>query len=241
MSSSFIAPIASLRLLLTACLTLLVVGSSGLQGREIRTIYLPGGCDLIPKAYLVGKETSIKVELPTRNLSSPVSLPKGDLILAALPSPPTEEGEIPRGAPQVKIPESWTRCILIFLGDRGNSVFPVRVMVVNASNEHFPVGSTIIYNLSNTTILGQFGKKQVRLEPGKSKSFSAPIDKFGGYPVAIDCLPRGEQKPRAVCRSFWQHDPESRQILFVIPQEGTVLPRVWGVLDRNMDKDKNDS
>lgn len=206
----------------------------------MHSIYLPGGCDLIPKAYLVGQGAAIEVELPTRNLSSPVSLPKGDLILAALPSPPAEEGEIPRGAPQVTIPESWTRCILIFLGDRGNSVFPVRVMVVNASNDHFPVGSTYIYNLSNTTIHGQFGKKQVHVEPGKSKSFSAPIDKFGGYPVGIDCLPRGEQTPRAVSRSFWQHDPESRQILFVIPQEGTVIPRVWGVLDRNMDKDKKD-
>jgi len=41
-------------------------------------------------------------------------------------------------------------------------------------------------------------------------------------------LPAGEEKPRAITRTEWQHDPESRRILFIVPRENSVVPRVWG-------------
>lgn len=229
--------IASARGLLAV---LLLVVTPQLAAREVRTIYLPGAGAPQAKAYLLAAETTLEVELPQRNLSPGIKLPNGDLTLVALPSPPVEGGEIPRGAPQCTIPESWQRCILIFLGDPNNPVFPVRIIPVNASEMHFPTGSTRIYNLSETTLLGQFGNERIHLEPGKSKSFGAPIQGFGSYPMGIDCIPHGETSPRAVCRSVWQHDPDSRQILFVIPQEDRIIPRVWGVLDQGGDKEEVD-
>ena len=232
--------IASSRLLLAGCLLLLLVSATRLSAREVRTIYLPGKGASLAKAYLVGAKTALEVELPQRNLSPEVKLPNGDLTLIALPSAPVEGTPIPAGAPRCAIPEAWQRCILIFLCDPKNTVFPVRIIPVDASSANFPKGSTRIYNLSGTTVLGQFGTERIHLESGKSKSFGAPIQGFGGYPMGIDCILEGEKTPRAICRSFWQHDPESRQILFVIPQEGTNLPRVWGVLDKGGDDDKAD-
>ncbi len=230
------------RLLLAACLLLPLVATPRLSARDVRTIYLPGTGASLAKAYLMAQETALEVELPQRNLSPEVKLPNGDLTLIALPSAPVAGTPIPEGAPRCTIPASWQRCILIFLGDPKNTVFPVRIIPVDASTANFPKGSTRIYNLSKTTILGQFGKERIHLESGKSKSFSAPIQDFGGYPMGIDCIPEGEKTPRAICRSFWQHDPESRQILFVVPQVDHILPRVWGVLDKGEDKgeDKED-
>jgi hypothetical protein len=226
------------RLLLAGCLLLSLVAAPRLTAREVRTIYLAGTGSQLYKAYLLGAKTALEVELPQRNLSPEAKLPNGDLTLIALPSAPVEGTPIPEGAPRCTIPESWQRCILIFLGDPKNTVFPVRIIPVDASSVNFPKGSTRIYNLSKTTILGQFGKERVHLESGKSTTFGAPISDFGGYPMGIDCIPEGEKTPRAVCRSFWQHDPEARQVLFVVPQIDQVLPRVWSVLDKGGDKEE---
>lgn len=239
MNLSRIALIASSRLLPSACLLLLAISAPMLPARQVRAIYLPGSGGPLPKAYLIGAEKSFEVELPQRNLSPEVKLPNGDLTLVALPSLLPADTKIPEGAPRVTIPASWGRCILIFLGDPSNKVFPVRIIPVNASTVNFSKGSTRIYNLSKTTLLGRFGDERVQLKPGKSESFGAPIRDFGSYPMGIDCIPEGETAPRAVCRSVWQHDPESHQILFVIPKEGSILPRIWGVLDNGGDQDKD--
>jgi len=225
--------------LLAAGSLLLFCATAGLHARELTAIYLPGTAGTIPKAHLIGASGVLEVELPQRNLSPTVKLPKGDLLLAALASPPPVGEKVPAGAPRVSIPASWERCILVFLGDEQNTVFPVKIIPVNASQMNFPKGNTLMFNLSNSSILAQFGKERIQLEAGKSGSFGAPIQGFGSYPVGIDCILRGESKHRAVCRSIWQHDPEVRQILFIIPQQDNAIPRVWGVVDRSEDEQGN--
>ena len=215
-----------------ACLLGFVAAAPALSAREVLAIYLPGGGESIPKAHLVGAGASVEVELPQRNLSRPVELPGGDLVLAALAAPPSEGEKLPAEAPRVKIPSTWNRCILVFLGDPSNKVLPVRIIPVNANSMEFPKGHTLVWNLSDSTIAGQFGKERILLKPGESKGFQPPMQEFGSYPVGIDCLQKGADKPRAITRSMWQHDPEARQILFVTPQQGNILPRVWGVHDR---------
>ncbi len=225
--------------ILAASLLILAVGSI-LHAREARAIYLPCSGGPLPEAHLVGAGVSTRIDLPQRNLSAEVVLADGDLVLAALASPPANLEEIPKGAPLVRIPASWERCFLIFLGDPTNEVFPVRVIPVNAGVLNFPQGSTRVFNLSETLLGGAFGGRRIVVKPGETATFEAPIRDFGSYPVAIDCLPKGETRPRAICRSTWQHDPAARQILFVVPQNGRIIPRVWGVLDqpRNRDNDE---
>jgi len=221
-----------------SAIALVSAGSS--EGREIRAIYIPGPGEPIEKAFLVNPGNSIEIGLPQRNLSDEVRLPNGDLVMAVLPAPPAEGAEIPAGAPMVRIPEAWKRCLLIFLGDPKNKVFPMRVLPVNASAADFPKGKTLIYNLSSATLQARMGSRNVVLEPGKSKTLDAPRPDFGPYPVAIDCVPAGETVPRAISRSTWQHDPDARQILFVTPQDGMKIPRIWGILDHSEDKPEKD-
>lgn len=221
------------------CLIALLSAVSS-QGREVRTIYMPGSGAAIATAYLVNLETTVQIEFPQRNLSPEVKIPEGDLVMAVLAAPLDAGAKIPAEAPLVSVPAAWERCIFIFLGDPGNKVFPVRVIPVDSSAAYFPKGNTLIYNLSKTTLIAKFGEKLVTAEPGKSKMFGAPIPNFGAYPVFIDYIPEGKTERRTICRSYWQHDPDARQIMFVIPQEQSETPRVWGTLDNSEDKPKKD-
>lgn len=217
---------------LRAILWLLLASAVPLfAAREVRAIYLPGAGGALSKAYLVGSAGSVEVSLPQRNLSPEVNIPDGDLLFAVLPELPAEGQELPKGTPLVRIPAEWQRCMLIFLGDPTNKVFPARVIPINASVDDFPKGSTLVFNLSQTTLGGLFGEQRIVLKPGERKTFEPPIQDFGSYQVGIDCILKGEDQPRAICRSTWQHDPLARQILFVVPQHGQSVPRVWGVLD----------
>lgn len=200
--------------------------------RSVRAIFLGRPDGALEKVFLQDASHVFEINLPGRNLSPEVSLPGGDLALAVLTDPLAPGSEVPSGTPVVKIPETWSRCILLFLPDPEAKPLSMRVIAINASQPKFPLGSTVIYNLSSARLLAKFGDKTARAEPGGNTTVAAPAAGFTSYPVAIDCLPAGEDKPRAITRTEWQHDPESRQILFVVPRENSVVPRVWGVLDR---------
>lgn len=138
--------------------------------------------------------------------------------------------------PRIRIPADWQRCILILLGDPDNSTFPARIIPVNASALDFTKASTLVYNHSDATIGGKFGADRIVLKPGKAVRFNAPAQDFCSYPVEIDCIPKGTTTARAVCRSMWQHNPDARQILFVVPKKRQPIPRVWGIFDYQWDK-----
>ncbi len=199
-------------------------------GRIALTIFLDSPAGATESAVLFSEKGLVDITLPKRNLSQEFDLPGGDLLLAALPSRLKEGEPLPKGAPTVLIPESWNRCILLFFPDPSNDTFPVRIIPVNASQAVFPLGKTLVFNLSDARLIASFGGQKVSIPSSEQGIIEAPIQEFGSYPVAIDFLPENSETPVAVCRTTWQHDPESRQILFVIP--GGKVPRIWGVMDR---------
>lgn len=201
------------------------------HGREIRTLLVPGKDDAPEKVFLADKTSIIELELPQRNLSVEQELPNGDLLMAALSKAPVEPAEIPEGFPIVKIPAGWQRCLLIFIPDEGNPAFPYRAIPFDISASKLALGETMVLNLSDTVVSVRLDKERGLVAPAETTTIAAPRPDFGAFPVEIDRLIKGEQKPRAIFRSMWQHDPEARQILFVIPQEGSKTPRIWGLPD----------
>lgn len=188
--------------------------------------------DAVPeKAVLVVGNKFLEIELPQRNLSPEVEMSAGDLLVGVLPTKPVKP-EMPPGAPSFKIPETWTNCILLFFHDPKNPVFPARIIPVNASSADFPLGHTVIFNVSPTTVAAKFGGENAQIKPGQSVTVKQPRSGSGAYPVAIDCLFPGEKEPFALSRTTWQHEANARQILFVTPMPGQKNPRIWGILDR---------
>lgn len=205
-------------------------------GRMVRTIFVQPPEGAPEKVYLFTGKDYLEAELPSKSLSQEIEIPDGDVNLVVLATRPAGNAALPTDAPRVKIPQAWSRCILLFFPDPTNKSIRGRVMPLNASMTDFPAGSTRIYNLSTAAVFAKFGEEAMKLPAGQVASIKAPRGGFGDYPVAIDCLAVGETKPRALCRTSWQHDPASRQILFVTPVEGYSIPKVWGVLDQDPKK-----
>jgi hypothetical protein len=226
------------RFVLTAALLVGVFSLPASAARKARAMFIQPAGEALEKAILFTGKAYVEVELPQRNFSPEVDLPDGELVLAVLRKPLDAGQEVPADAPQVKIPEAWSRCLLLFFPDPSNKFFPARVIPVNASAADFPKGHTLVYNVSSAAVMGKFGSEVVTVRPGKSASLKPPVANFGDYPVEIDCIFPGDEKPSSVCRSTWQHDPEARQILFVTPAPGYKVPRVWGILDREQDKEQ---
>ncbi len=214
-------------------LSVFSVAMTSLSARTIRSVFLQAPRNAPEVALLYPSEAAgegVEVTLPGRNLSPEVELPAGDLTFYVLSNAPIEDGEIPAGAQKISIPAAWENCTIIFIPDRKNVVFPGQAIVVNSTNDNFPKGDTIVYNLSNVQFTGNFGKEVVRLRPKKSGIFKAPLPVAGVYPVAMDCVLPTKEK-RTITRTRWVHNPDARQILFVTPNRDKGIPRVWSVLD----------
>lgn len=227
-----IRPLLSAPRILLALLCIFAASSEVQAARKARAIFIQPPDSSPEKAFLFTGAVYAEMELPQRNLSPEVKLPDGDITVAILPDKLAANAKVPDGTPTIKIPEAWSRCLLLFFPDPENKVFPARVIPVNASTADFPIGHTLIYNVSTAAIAAKFGDQIVRVMPGKSVSVKPPISGFGSYPVDIECAFPGDTKPTSICSSNWQHDPSVRQIMFVTPAPGYKVPRVWGILDR---------
>ena len=213
----------------TACLFLALVPATA--ACKVKAIFVQPPDDVPEQAVLVVGKKFLEIELPQRNFSPEVELPAGEMLVGVLPTKP-EKPEMPPGAPNFKIPETWTDCILLFFHDPTNKVFPAKIIPVNASSANFPLGDTVIFNVSTATVVAKFGQITTQVKPGQSATVKPPRSGSGDYPVAIDCTFPGESTPIALCRSTWQHEAQARQVLFVTPMPGQKNPRIWGVLDR---------
>lgn len=201
--------------------------------RSIRTIIVDPQVDSPEKVFLYDGKQYVEAPLAIKSLSQEITIPGGDLNLVVLPGMLKGDAKVPADAPKISIPEAWNRCILLFFPDPSNGLVKTRVIPLNANPADFPLGSTRIFNVSSAAIFAKFGKEAVKITPGQVTTVAAPRAGFGPYEIAVDCMIPGETKPRALCRSFWQHDPKARQIMFVTPTAHSPKPNMWGVLDRD--------
>jgi hypothetical protein len=217
---------------LTVCCLLLAAALPASAARKLRAIFIQPGPGAPEKALLHDGKSSFEVELPQRNFSPEVDMPEGDLELACLTGSPAAGEALPAGAPRVKIPKEWKRGLLLFFPDPANRLFPARIVAVNASQADFKMGQSLVFNVSKATIRGKFGNEVITVAPGGKAIIKPPVDKQGDYLVAIDSAMPGDKEATPICRTTWRHEPEARQILFVTPEPGRDIPRVWGILDR---------
>lgn len=199
--------------------------------RAMRTLFIAPGDSTLRNCVLVDGTQSRPVELPQRNLSAPIMLSDGDVVLYALPKALAEGEKIPATAPSARIPESWTRCILVFMPDPQNKVLPVTITPVDASDSKMPLGHTLLINCTKATLHAKFANETVTCMPARTVLVKPPRADHGDYPIAIDCTYPDDMIRRPVCRSTWNHNPTVRQFLFAIPDRYRKLPHIWGVND----------
>lgn len=215
--------------LLLALITLLPVTA---LSRTTRVMFLGGTQDMPSEATLLFGNEVVTVDLPTRFLSPEIDIPNSPSMAYVLKEPPKPEEKISPSAPVIRFPEESTRSLLLFIPDPKNSVFPARVMVIDASPNEFPEGHTVIFNLSKTDIAGKFGDEKVSVKAGQRIVLKPPRSDAGGYPVHIVCRSDPQADWATLCSSTWRHHPKVRQIMFIAPYKDRKNPRIWTIIDR---------
>ena len=209
------------------------LGLATAADRIAKAIFVEPPKDAPEKVFLISADkTGIEIELPSRNLSPDIVLPKGDLVLAVLPRMLSEDEEIPKGAPIIRIPKAWSRTYLVFAFSKANKVFPIEVLPVNGSVSQFPLGHSRIINFTPAMVKGQFGENIITVGPNKVEDMAPPRRDFGAYPVNVDYIMKGDEKPTSLMRSRWQHDPQSRQLLLITMSPTAKYPRIRGIQDK---------
>jgi hypothetical protein len=220
----------SLLLLLVSGATL-AVGQQPKAGRTCRILFL-GAQENSPKTiYLHDGVGTQKVDLPTLNFSSVYNLPPGNISLKLCLTSPTEEQPIPADAPSATVSEATTDCYLLVTSDPKNSLIPLRFHVVDANPAGFRLGEMMWLNLTPYLVGGNLGSRTLNLKPNSQVIVSAPTDGPGSYPVKIGYDPGNKKKPALMVSTEWPHNPNGRNIVFVMMLPNSKIPRIKGYSD----------
>lgn len=204
------------------------------QGRPVKIMYYMAPADAPEEAYIYAGAKQISLtELTRKNFSETFLIPKlggkgarrelasnvgGPVKLSFLPRLLNKGERVPVGAPSVLIPKGWDKVLLLVFPDTKNSVMPIRVKAINASDDKFGPGSIYMLNFSNLHIFGSVGDKKLNLKAKSEMILKNPINRNGMYPVILQALVKGVEKPRRFIKQMWSNSDNTRDVLFFIPR-----------------------
>lgn len=219
---------------LLPCLLALLAATTlcpGNPSRTCRILFLGAPPDAPSKLILFDGKGSQPVDLPPMNFSEPYPLPAGDLHLHLLPEAPADPGKIDPKAPSTKLAAGISDCYLLLSSDPSNSVAPVRIQLVDAGMDRFKPGQMLWFNLTPHRVGGVLGSRRLLLNPNSRLIVDAPASGNEDYQVDISYHPPDDPRLRPICRTTWQHDPNSRGVFFVLQEPGKRVPRIMGFPD----------
>ncbi len=188
------------------------------EGRPVSILYYKAPAVAPEKAFIYGSKEKevIETPLPRYYFSETFYIRKGLQKLSFLPGLLEEGEEVPSGAPSVTIPEDWKKVLLLVFNNQENSIMPIRVKAINASDNVFGNGSIYIANLTELALIGTLGDKEIKMAP---KSTKVVKGLNGFYPAKIDYIVRGSSSPLRFIRQTWKQTNNKRNILLVLPQD----------------------
>ncbi|MGD7652205.1 MAG: hypothetical protein ACQCXQ_03250 [Verrucomicrobiales bacterium] len=203
---------------LTAAMTCLLTGIAQAE-RPVQLLYYQSPPDAPSKAFVyAGGAMVAEADLPRANFSKTVNIPDGELRLRFLPEPLAEGAKIPKGTPTVRIPESWSKVLLLVFENEENAVMPIRVRALDASDNVFGPGSIFMMNFSQIRVGGMVGDKRLDLRPRSSSIIKKPLKKNGYYPTELYSLTKKGAKPQRFVKQMWEYNDKTRQVFFVLPK-----------------------
>ena len=194
--------------------------------RSCRILFLDGPDDAPVKLQLFDGAKSREVDLPRMNFSKVYQLPGGPLNLRLLPSPPDDPTKIPPAAPGIAVAEGIGDFYLLVTSDSANTIAPVRMQVINAGAGKLKSGQTLWFNLTSNPVGGTVGTETLKIQPGTRATLNAPATGNQDYPVKLYFRIPGNEHLYPLCETKWRHDPRSRNVAFIIAENGARSPRV---------------
>jgi len=194
--------------------------------RTCRILFLDGPDDAPVKLQLFDGTKSREVDLPRMNFSKVYQLPGGPLNLRLLPSPPDDPTKIPPTAPGVAVAGDLGDFYLLVTSDPANTIAPVRMQVINAGADKLKAGQTLWFNLTKNPVGGTVGAETLKIQPGAREILSAPATGNQDYPVQLYFRIPGNEHLYPLCETKWRHDPRTRNVAFIITENGVRAPLV---------------
>lgn len=213
-------------------LPLLLTASALAEGaRTCRILFLAAPEQAPGTLHLFDGTATREVELPRLNFSPVYHLPAEARVIHLLPAAPAAPGEIPPGAPAAAVPGSVTDFYLLVSSDPANAIAPVKMQIIDANMDKFRQGQMLWFNLTANRVGGRLGSTALDLDPNSRKITGAPASRNEDFLVNLSYRMPGNERLYPLCETKWRHDPLSRTVLFVLPQQGNRTPRILGIPD----------
>lgn len=176
--------------------------------------------------HLFDGTSSRLVELPKMNFSPVYNLASGDVTVTLLPNPVTDPLSIPKAAPTLLIPKTLTHFYLIVFSDPENPITPVRIKGIDADRGKLQNGDSLWFNLTDYEIAGQLGSQPLLMDPMSRTILKPPVQGAESYDAQIAYRVAGEPDIHPICRTVWMHNPQSRDVVFIVLKPNSSTPRI---------------
>ena len=225
-------------------LLLLLTYASVLMAQEDQRtcrILFPGGSEQhAGKHFLFDGADCQEVTLPRLSLSPIYKMRAGEIRIHLLKSPVRAIEEIPLGSPSAILSPDARDIYLLISNDPENRVLPLKMRVVNASDEKIRKGEMLWFNLTQKHVTGKMGVATLNLTANSSAIVKSPATALGDYPVQIDFRVPNDDRIHPLIESQWYHDPRSRSLVFVFDDGKRRAPKIMAFSDFREEEKKSE-
>lgn len=184
-----------------------------------------------PKKLFLFDGTKSRMLVPTTvNMSQVVALsPEAEFIEVV--SSDTVVSEPTLGAPKVKVPESISYFYLLVDADPENEVCPVKLEIVDASQERIVPGETLWMNFTKKIIQGELGDQKIIIEPDSQKVMKSPRADSGYYKASFSYKIDKQGDFFPIMKKSWWLDIDSTHLGIIVDRGGRI-PTIYMLRDR---------
>jgi len=160
------------------------------------------------------------------NFSRVIGLPRGELTLLLTPNEITDLENLPLNVPRLKIPEGVKDFYILMSPDPANKVLPLRMNLVNTSDDKLKPGETLWFNLTEHNIVAKLGDSKMSVTPKSSTVSKDPIPESGYYRAQFAFQRQAKGSFYKITEQQWWHDAKSKHVGFIVPTGGR-LPKIY--------------
>ena len=212
----------------TALSAVLLLAPSVSAERVARIMYY-GASKAAPKTAVAYDENgaSQAVELGRHHFSDSFEIPAGDIVLKFVSKELPDDQPVPEAAPRLNIPKQWKKVLIMVSEDMGNTVFPIALNAIDASDDVFGPGELLFINFTEIGVFGMVGDKKLVLRPQATALISNPASKREDYYVQLDSVESTIETRRWLLRQSWRHQPKQRYVAFVLPMPPPRVAKIY--------------
>ena len=216
-------------LLTTALLSVVLLITSSVSAERVARIMYYGASKTAPKTAVAYDQSggSQVVEFSRHHFSDSFEIPSGDIVLKFVSKQLPDDQPVPETAPQLKIPKAWKKVLIMVSEDSENTVLPISLNAINASDDVFGPGELLFINFSDIAIFGMVGDKKLVLKPETTALISNPASKREDYYVQLDSVEGTIETRRWLLRQRWRHQPKQRYVAFVMPMPKPRVAKIY--------------